>query len=202
MNRIGLLAALLTTLGVFNVCGQGLIWSAGRFAEVGVGGGAPPYVSWQISFDAGGFEGAPSLNPVSSLFTMSLFTNDTGRTFVANALNEPGFAGFVANLTDGTNGAIRFQRPNISSWQSASEQLFLGRSPLAPDLAGYNITEVHFRVVNFYDTYSEQDNIYGKHLDYSLDFYGAAVPEPGTWALLGLGGAAALLLRRKARKPR
>ena len=35
--------------------------------------------------------------------------------------------------------------------------------------------------------------------DYSLDFYGAPVPEPSTWALLGLGGTAALLLRRKAR---
>ena len=33
---------------------------------------------------------------------------------------------------------------------------------------------------------------------FRLDFYGAPVPEPNTWALLTLG-AAALLLRRKAR---
>ena len=33
---------------------------------------------------------------------------------------------------------------------------------------------------------------------FRLDFYGAPVPEPNTWALLTLG-AAALLLRRKPR---
>ncbi len=132
---------------------------------------------------------------------MSLFTNDTGRTFVANALNEPGFAGFVTSLTDGINGSIRFQRPDISSWLSQSEQLYLGRSPLAPDLAGYNITEIRFRVNNFYDWYSLPDNIYGKHLDYSLDFYGAAVPEPSTWVLAALG-AATLLVGSKARRRR
>jgi hypothetical protein len=55
-------------------------------------------------------------------------------------------------------------------------------------------------VNSFYDFYDGSDDRYFKRLDYSLDFYGAAVPEPSTWALLGLGGAAALLLRRKARK--
>ena len=65
----------------------------------------------------------------------------------------------------------------------------LGRSLAAPDLAGYNMTQIGFRVNNFYDYYDVQDERYFRQLDYSLDFYGAPVPEPGTWALLALGGA-------------
>ncbi len=131
---------------------------------------------------------------------MILTTNDTGRTFVANAVNEPGFGGFVTGVTDGSNGFIRLQAPYPSSWGGPSEQVFLGRSSLSPDLAGYNLTQIAFRVNNFYDSYYAPDDVYLKTLNYSLDFYGAAVPEPSTWALLGLGGATALLLRRKARK--
>jgi hypothetical protein len=67
-------------------------------------------------------------------------------------------------------------------------------------LAGYNITQIGFRVNNFYDWYDPAEERNFRTLAYSLDFYGAAVPEPSTWALLGLGGATALLLRRKARQ--
>ena len=124
---------------------------------------------------------------------MTLNTNDAGHTFFAQAQNESGFSGFVAGFTDGTNGYIRFY-PGFT----LSEQDFLGRSSLAPDLAGYEITQVGFRVNNFYDRYFAPDDVYFRRLDYSLDFYGAPVPEPSTWALLTLG-TAALLLRRKAR---
>ena len=47
-----------------------------------------------------------------------------------------------------------------------------------------------FRVNNFYDYFDVQEDRYFKTLNYSLDFYGVSVPEPGTWALLGLGGTA------------
>ena len=72
----------------------------------------------------------------------------------------------------------------------------MGRSP---DLAGYNITQIGFRVNNYYDWYYAPENRFLNTLDYSLDFYGVVVPEPSTWALLALGGATAWLLRRKAR---
>ena len=129
---------------------------------------------------------------------MTLSTNDAGRTFFANTLNEPAFSGFVAGLTDGSNDIIRLQVPGI--WYVPTEQRFLGRSSLSPDLTGYNITQIGFRVNNFYDWYDSSEERNFRTLNYSLDFYGAPVPEPSTWALLGLGAAAGLLLRKKARR--
>ena len=195
---------LLTTfslafLALLNVHAQGLIWSANSSSG---NNGAPPGGSWQIAFDHTSdpsFPISPSLNPVSGIFSMTLATNDAGRTFFANALNEAGFGGFVAGLTDGVNGWIRLQDGTPFSYLSQTERGFLGRSPAAPDLAGYNITQIGFRVNNFYDYFDVQENGYFRQLNYSLDFYGAAVPEPSTWALLALGGTTALLLRRKAR---
>ena len=181
----------IALLGMFDVHAQGIIWSTNHSAENTI---AAPGGSWQILF--GNASGGA---PVSTIFSMSLMTNDTGRTFFANTLNDPGFAGFAAGITDGINGLFRFQQGSPGSFQDWSEQGYLGRSSLAPDLAGYSITQIGFRVNNFYDYFDVQENRYFKTLDYSLDFYGAPVPEPGTWALLGLGGTAAWLLRRKAR---
>jgi hypothetical protein len=56
-------------------------------------------------------------------------------------------------------------------------------------------------VDDYYDSFYAPENRYLNTLNYSLDFYGAPVPEPSTWALVGLGGAAALLLRRTRQKP-
>ncbi len=193
-----LIAFSLAVLTTLDARAQGLIWTVDH--EAG-NNGVLPGQNWQVAFDYVLDPNSlppPSLNPVTGIFSITLNTNDTGRTFFANALNEPGFGGFVAGLTDGPNGYIRFA-PSTYSWYYGSEQLFLGRSPASPDLAGYNITQIGFRVNNFYDYFDVQENGYFRQLDYSLDFYGAAVPEPSTWALLGLGGAAALLLRRKAR---
>lgn len=189
---ITFLFALLVTLEVH---AQGLIWSADHSAgnTTAAPGGSFPGGSWQIAF--GNLSGGSSF---STIFSMSLGTNDSGRTFFANAQNESGFTGFVAGLTDGINGVFRFQQGSPGSFQDWSEQGYLGRSSTGPDLAGYNITEVGFRVNNFYDYFDVQEDRYFKQLDYSLDFYGAPVPEPGTWALLAVG-AAALLMCRKAR---
>jgi hypothetical protein len=41
-----------------------------------------------------------------------------------------------------------------------SEHDYLRRSSLAPDLAGYNITHINFRVNNFYNLYYAPDDIY------------------------------------------
>ncbi len=195
-----LLITFLAVLGTLDLHAQGLIWTVNY---TNTDGNTPPLTNWQIAFDQTSdrfLSTPPSLNPVSSIFSMSLFTNDTGRTFFANAMNEPGFYGFVAALTDGADGYIRLQTQGAFTWNVRSEADYLRRSSLSPDLAGYNITQIGFRVNNFYDSYYAPDDIYLKTLDYSLDFYGAPVPEPSTWALLALGGAAALLLRRKARK--
>jgi hypothetical protein len=191
-----LLAAMIALLGAFGVHAQGiLIWSADHLADRSW----PPGDSWEIAFDhvPEFVVYPPSQNPETRIFPMTLGTNDAGRTFVANALNEPGFVGFVAGLTDGTNGYVRFQDGEPAVVVRQLEQLFLGRSSATPDLADYDITQINFRVNEFYDYYDVLEGRNFRTLDYSLDFYGAPVPEPSTWALLGVGGAAALFLRRK-----
>ena len=189
----------LALLASFNACAQGIIWTANRFAEHSEAPGA----SWAIAFDHASdpfSHPGPRENLATRIFFMTLTTNDSGRTFFTDALTEPGFNGYVAGITDGTNGFLRLEDGWSGSWGGASEQQFLGRSPLSPDLAGYNITQIGFRVSTFYDYFDPSENRNFRFLGYSLDFYGAAVPEPGTWALLGLGGVTALLMRRKARK--
>jgi hypothetical protein len=190
-----LIAFSLVLLTTLDTRAQGLIWSADNHAG---NNGVGPGQNWQIAFDhvPANVAYPPSLNPVSGIFSMSLGTNDAGRTFFANALNEPGFGGFVAGLTDGVNNYIRFQNGPPITLGLGLEQFYLVRPAATPDLAGYEITQIGFRVNNFYDYFDVQENSYFRQLDYSLDFYGAPVPEPSTWALLGLGGAAALLLRR------
>ena len=188
--------ALLATL---NAQAQGLIWSADGWSDRS----STPGVSWQIAFDHASdpFSGPPpSLNPLTGIFLMTIATNDVGRTFFANAMNEPRFSGFVGGLTDGANGYLRFQDGDTGSWRGQCVQSVLGRPLASPDLAGYNITQIGFRVNNFQDGYDPEFNIYTRRLDYSLDFYVTPVPEPSTWALLALGGATALLLRRNARR--
>ena len=186
--------ALLATLDART---QGVIWTANRFAEHS----ETPGASWQIAFDhvSDLFTPPPRQNPATRIFFMTLTTNDAGRTFFTDALTEPGFGGYIAGLTDGTNGFLRFQDGG-SGWGGASEQQFLGRLSLSPDLADYNITQIGFRVSEFYDYFDPSEDRHFRFLGYSLDFYGSPVPEPGTWALLGLGGATVLLLRRKARR--
>jgi hypothetical protein len=182
--------ALLVTL---NVHAQALVWSVDHSADNTI---AAPGGNWQIAF--GNLSGG---SPFSTIFSMSLGTNDAGGTFFANAMNEPGFADFAAGLTDGINGIIRFQDGRPGAFQDWSEQGFLGRSAAAPDLAGHDITQIGFRVNNFFDYFDVQENRYFRTLDYSLDFYITPVPEPSTWALLALGGGTALLFGRKARRP-
>ena len=196
MRFLGLFS--LALLATINVYAQGLIWSANNWAEHS----EVPGASWAIAFDhvSNPFASpAPSLNPFTGIFSITITTNDSGHTFFANSLNELRFAGFVTGITDGGNQYIRFQDGAADGYRGQSEQDFLGRSSLAPDLAGYNITQIGFRVNNFYDWYDPFEERNFRTLNYSLDFYGAPVPEPSTCALLVLGGATALLLRRKAR---
>ena len=193
----------LVLLWTFGAHAQGLIWSASYASYVGNEAGAGPVANRGIAFDHvsdPNFATPPSLNPVTRIFAMSISTNDTGRTFFANAFNEPGFAGFAAGLTDGANGYVRFSEFATFPFGVSTEAGFLGRSLAAPDLAGYSITQIGFRVNSYYDSYYAPENRYLNTLDYSLDFYGAAVPEPGTWALLGLGSTLLWSAARRRRK--
>ena len=199
-----LLATLLAFFGTLHGHAQGIIWSIHFTASAGNAEGAGPVADRQVAIDHSSnpfFPQSPSLNPVSGIFSMTISTNDAGRTFYANDLNQPGFAGFVAGLTDGANDYIRFQDSG-ASFGYATEAGLLGRSPAAPDLAGYNITQIGYRVNSYYDWYYEPENRYLNTFDYSLDFYLTPVPEPSTWALLTLGGGTTLLLRRKVRPRR
>ena len=193
--------------GTLHAYAQGLIWSSPNVASLaGNSPGAGPLPNREIGIDYVSNPSSPippSLNSMSGIFSMTISTNDAGRTFFATTLNEPGFGGFGAGLTDGANGYIRFQDLLSSAgWGFATEAGFLGRSPATPDFAGYNITQIGFHVSNYYDCFDTGENRYFNQLDYSLDFYLTPVPEPSTWALLALGGATALLLRRKARPRR
>ena len=194
--------AVMVTLGVH---AQEVIWSINFTpSTAGNEAGAGPVPNRQIGFDHVSdpdIQTPPSLNPVTGIFSMTISTNDTGRTFFANTTSEPGFNGFVAGLTDGANGYMRLQDLIPLTWGVGSEANVLGRSPATPDFAGYNITQIGFRVNNYYDWFYAPENRYLNTLEYSLDFYGTPVPEPSTWALLTLG-AVALLRCRKARRGR
>jgi hypothetical protein len=54
----------------------------------------------------------------------------------------------------------------------------LERASAAPDLAGYSIALIAFRVNNFYDWYWAPEERNYRTLEYSLDFYGAPVSVP------------------------
>ena len=197
------IAFFFSLLMALSAHGQGIIWSINFTASAGNAEGAGPVPNRQIGIDHSTnpvIPESPSLNPVAGIFSMIISTNDAGRTFFANALNEPGYAGFIAGLTDGANDYIRISDFTPVPFGFATEAGLLGRSLASPDLAGYSITQIGFRVNNYYDWFYEPENRYLNTLNYSLDFYGSPVPEPSTWALLGLGGAAAWLLRRKARR--
>ena len=191
-------AFCFTLLMALNTHAQGIIWSINLTASAGNAEGAGPVPNRQIGIDHVSdpdYPILPSLNPVTGIFSMTISTNDAGHTFFANAFNTPGFAGFVAGISDGVNDYIRFSDFTPLPFGFAREDGFLGRSP---DFAGYNIAQIGYRVNNYYDWYYAPENRYLNTLDYSLDFYGTAVPEPSTWALLTLGAGAALLLRKKA----
>ena len=197
-----LLVTFLAVIWTLNADAQGLIWSRDYLGTVvGNPEGAGPLSNREIGIahtPGSNSPIPPSLNPVTGIFSMTISTNDEGSTFFANALNELRFLGFATALTDGVNGYIHIQDFNGTTWGVGSEANVLGRSVLAPDFAGYNITQIGFRVNNYYDWYYEPENRFLNTFNYSLDFYGAPVPEPGTWTLLTLA-AASFLLRRKAR---
>jgi hypothetical protein len=183
---------------------QGVIWSSPNFTSTvggSPGGGSPG--NRQIAIDHvsdSNVPTSPSLNPVTGMFFLTISTDDAGRTIFADALNSPGLTGFIAGVTDGANDYIRFSNVSpLVGWGIGNEAGILGRSSLTPDFAGYNITQIGLRITSFYDSFYAPENRYLNTLNYSLDFYGAPVPEPSTWALAALG-AGALLLRRKARQ--
>ena len=189
-------------LWTFTMHAQGLIWSINGTSIPGNAPGAGPLPNRVIGFDhvsALGSETPPSLNPVTGIFSMIISTNDAGRTFFADALNSPGLAGFVTGLTDGANDYLRLQDIFTGGWADGREADVLGRSSLTPDFAGYNITQIGLRINSYYDWFYEPENRYLNTMEYSLDFYGAPVPEPSTWALLTLAGAS-FLMRRKWRQ--
>lgn len=141
MTNMKLLATLLAVFGTLHAHAQGLIWSVRPTAQVvgaAQGGGAPE--NRQVAFDHVSnplFPTTPSLNPVSGIFSMTIATNNGGFTFFANSLNAPGFAGFVAGLTDGANDYIRISDFSSSFYVFATEGEVLGRPPATPDFAGY-----------------------------------------------------------------
>jgi len=182
MNHKRLIGVLVTLAWAVHAQAQELVWSkrGGTTAGVTPGGGL------DIAFDITSEEFSatpPRSNAVTRIFCLTLFTNDAGRTFFANAANEPGFTGFVAMLTDGTNQFIRLQ-DYFNAWSHHRESDFLGRSSIAPDLAGHNITRIGFRVESIYDEYIASDDYWERTLVSTLDFYtGPIGPGPAAAGL-------------------
>ncbi len=181
---------------------QGLIGSA--HGSTGPGTTTPQPTNLNIVFDYGWQGGTTSFqkggDPGTRIFRLSISTNDSGRTFFTDAATDAGFAGFVSRLTDGTDQYITMETEifTFSEWSPQRESSYLLGPAANPDFAGYNITQIGLRLDDFH-SYME-GNFYYKSLDYTLDFYGAPVPEPSTWALLALGAAAFCCATRRRRK--
>lgn len=144
--------------------------------------------------------GAPNDNPTSVTYQFgvpkeldmgfpifegfALAPADVGKTFVANAANDPDFVGLVAILTNGVSDWVREQLADsrIGAAEIVNEGAFFfgDGSGAHVDFYGYSISSISLRV----DQLSLANGI---SFQGTITVEGSAIPEPSTVALASLG---------------
>jgi len=170
---------------------------ASAFIEAGgEGGGAGflPDLVGRFTFEAS----APESRPQNTLFNAPVTSADVGRTFRASAATDPAFAVAAEILANGRDSfvthAVAFDDGFGSAVSLLESQLFRGRPTEAPDLVGFSLTAMIFRLDRL--SVVEVQN-QGRSVEYAglLTFEGTAengapVPEPATVLLFATGAAA------------
>jgi len=146
------------------------------------------------------------VQPGHALFENAVVTtSSTGTSFVANASNDPQFAGAVNLLTNGNTSDPVLRTTGLRSfgWSAGAltEQSWAASTGAPADFSGYEITSLELFINNFwFETPGTNPNGNGNWTDFKIDrrlrIFGQPVPEPacaGTGALL----SAALLRRRR-----
>jgi hypothetical protein len=158
------------------------------------GSGSPLYNSFTPYFSVHehGIERA-------AIFSWLTFTkNDVGRTFRANALNDPQFNAFVNYLTDSREQVV-FVPEDAGGSQGGNESEMLPGFDVLPG----QITQITYTVTGWEiapGTWPGGGVIYNRYFGYRITFEsGTPVPEPGSLAYtvtIGLVGIFAMLYRR------
>jgi hypothetical protein len=108
-------------------------------------------------------------------------------TFTANATNDTDFAGFVAKLTNGINDRIQFGGFFVPPGSTGAAELDEFSIFGGHDFLGDTITDVKLQVNSLDVSLSRNSASASISARLIIDGEAAAVPEPATLALLGIG---------------
>lgn len=170
-----------------------------------LGGGTVGIVS-NVSFWIAGNTGL--FSDVHAVFdTLVLENSASGQTFTASSIaDDPDFADLADFFADGINRnlAIRqsFPAGGPGGGVTGPESFYFGTP--GTDAAGYVIDRFELTVNSLYirspgSNPNNDGNWTDGNWNYTFRIYGTAIPEPATWALLGVGSL--LFRRRRTRRP-
>jgi hypothetical protein len=142
------------------------------------------------------------------LFSRQFLSDGESGAFIFDRETDPLFQPFADLLTNGVDDSINL----VSVWgkmiqagiRGDSESFFFGRDTTIgqpPDFFGYRLDWIRLEITDVHiDPFvvKEQEGLIAT-FDFTYEFYGSPVPEPGTCALLALGSF--VFWKRKARSP-
>lgn len=167
--------------------------------------------NWHYSKDSGGlgvsnmlkiqfYHKGQDSNPLYTPLAWNIQTADIGSTYHLTSANATSFTDCTAMLTNGVNNDIvmtSILTTGYGSFSSGTESgKFVKSGFVADDFAGYTIQSIALKINNVtFASPGSNPNGDGQWTDFTVDadlqVYG--VPEPATFALLGLG---AVVIRR------